>query len=72
MWKLAYKWAKWRHPNKPKRWIVGRYFGKFNPFRHDRWVFGDRDSGAYLLKFSWTKIVRHVLVKGGHPPTTPP
>ena len=59
-----YKWATWRHPNKPKRWIVGRYFGKFNKFRNDRWVFGDRDSGAYLVKFSWTDIVRHVHGQG--------
>ena len=43
-----------RHPNKPKRWIVARYFGAFNKSRHDRWVFGDRDSGAYLPKFAWT------------------
>jgi len=28
------------------------------------WVFGDRDSGAYLHKFAWTKIVRHRMVKG--------
>ena len=56
MWKLTYKWATWRHSNKPKRWIVGRYFGKFNKFRNDHWVFGDRDSGAYLVKFSWTAI----------------
>ena len=27
-------------------------------------MFGDRDSGAYLTKFSWTKIVRHVPVQG--------
>ena len=25
-----------------------RYFGMFNKSRTDRWVFGDRDSGAYL------------------------
>ena len=54
LWSLLYKWAKWRHKNKPRTWIVGRYFGKFNEFRNDRWVFGDRDSGAYLVKFSWT------------------
>ena len=30
-------------PNKPKKWIVRRYFGRFNKFRNDRWVFGDRD-----------------------------
>jgi len=34
-------------------------------------VFGDRDSGAYLLKFSWTKIVRHQLVKGAASPDDP-
>jgi len=71
MWKLLYKWATWRHKNKPKHWIVGRYFGKFNTFRNDRWVFGDHDSGAYLVKFSWTAIQRHVLVKGAASPDDP-
>lgn len=65
VWKLAYKWAKRRHPRKPKKWITTRYFGRFHPARQDRWVFGDRDSGAYLRKFSWTKIVRHQVVKAG-------
>jgi len=64
VWKLVYKWAKHSHPNKPKRWIRNQYFGAFNKSRRDRWVFGDRDSGAYLAKFAWTKIVRHTLVKG--------
>ena len=71
MWKLAYKWAKHSHPNKPKHWISDKYFGRFNRSRKDRWVFGDRDSGAYLLKFSWTKIVRHQLVKGKASPDDP-
>ncbi|MET7495771.1 group II intron reverse transcriptase/maturase [Streptomyces sp900116325] len=71
MWKLAYKWAKHSHPNKPKRWVSDKYFGRFNKSRNDRWVFGDRDSGAYLLKFSWTKIVRHQLVKGKASPDDP-
>ena len=48
-----------------------RYFGAFNPARRDRWVFGDRDSGAYLLKFAWTKITRHTLVKGWASPDDP-
>jgi RNA-directed DNA polymerase len=68
LWKLAYKWACWSHPNKPKRWITRRYFGKFDKFRNDRWVFGDRDTGAYWPKPSWTDIVRHTLVKGGASP----
>jgi RNA-directed DNA polymerase len=68
LWRLAYKWACWSHPNKPKRWITQRYFGKFNKFRNDRWVFGDRDTGAYLPKPAWTNIARHTLVKGGASP----
>jgi RNA-directed DNA polymerase len=71
MWALLYKWAKWRHQNKPRSWIVGRYFGKFNKFRNDNWVFGDRDSGAYLARFSWTGIERHVMVKGAASPDDP-
>jgi RNA-directed DNA polymerase len=71
VWKLTYKWAKFRHPHKSKRWVVNRYFGMFNKSRRDRWVFGDRDSGAYLLKFSWTKIVRHTMVKGWATPDDP-
>ena len=71
MWTLTYKWATWRHANKPKRWIVGRYFGTYCKFRNDRWVFGDRDSGACLVKFSWTAIQRHVPVKGAASPDDP-
>jgi len=71
LWKLTYKWACWSHQNKPKRWIVGRYFRKFDKFRADRWVFGDKDTGAYLPKPSWTDIVRHTLVKGGASPDDP-
>ncbi|MFD9452948.1 reverse transcriptase domain-containing protein [Streptomyces sp. NPDC059985] len=63
-WKLAYKWAKFSHPNKPIRWVTARYFGVFNPFRRDKWVFGDRASGFYLYKFAWTPIVRHRMVPG--------
>jgi RNA-directed DNA polymerase len=71
MWKLLYKWATWRHKNKPKHWIAGRYFGKSSKFRNGRWVFGDRDSGACLVKFSWTAIQRHVPVKGAASPDDP-
>jgi RNA-directed DNA polymerase len=71
MWKLTYKWARFRHPHQPKRWIVRRYFGRFHPARQDRWVFGDRDTGAYLLKFAWAKIVRHTMVKGWASPDAP-
>ena len=71
MWKLTYKWATWHHNNKPKPWIVDHYFGKHNKFRNDRWVFGDPESNAYLVKFSWTDIVRHVMVTGAASPDDP-
>jgi RNA-directed DNA polymerase len=71
VWVLTYKWATWCHHNKPKCWVVDRYFGKFNKFRNDRWVFGDRASGACLVKFSWTAIERHVPVKGSASPDDP-
>ena len=71
LWRLTYKWAKRSHKNKPRTWIVDRYFGRFNPARQDRWVFGDRDSGAWLPRFSWTKIVRHPMVAGNASPDDP-
>jgi len=71
MWKLLYKWSAWSHPNKPKDWIVGRYFGKHNKFRNDRWVFGAPGTSAYVTKFAWTGIVRHVMVKGAASPDDP-
>ena len=71
LWKLTYKWACWSHSNKPKGWIVGRYFRKFEKSRNDRWVFGDKDTGAYLPRLAWTDIVRHTLVKGGASPDDP-
>jgi RNA-directed DNA polymerase len=71
VWWLTYRWALRAHPNKPKRWVTARYFGSFHPARRDRWVFGDRDSGRYLVKFSWTPVVRHRLVAGGASPDDP-
>lgn len=63
-WKLTYKWARHSHPNKPARRVTRRHFGKFCKSRQDQWVSGDRDSGAYLIRFSWTNIVRHQMVRG--------
>jgi RNA-directed DNA polymerase len=71
LWKLLWKWARWRHQNKPGRWAAARYFGRFNPSRDDHWVFGDRGSGGHLVKFSWTGIERHTAVKGTASPDDP-
>lgn len=77
LWWLTYRWACHSHPNKSRKWIVRRYFGRFNKFRNDRWVFGardvvnDRGDVAHLLKFSWTPIVRHQLVASRASPDDP-
>jgi RNA-directed DNA polymerase len=78
VWWLTYRWARHSHPKKSKKWIVRRYFGRFNKFRNDRWVFGardhpinDRGDVAFLVKFSWTSIVRHQLVTGRASPDDP-
>jgi RNA-directed DNA polymerase len=71
LWKLVWKWTRLTHPNKPRRWIIHRYFGMFNPARQDKWVFGSRETGFYLRKFAWTKIVRHRMVAGRASPDDP-
>jgi RNA-directed DNA polymerase len=78
LWWLTYRWACHSHPTKPKKWITRRYFGRFNKFRNDHWVFGardhvinDRGDVASLVKFAWTTIVRHQLVAGKASPDDP-
>ena len=71
VWHLTYRWARHTHPNKSRGWVTSRYFGRFDRTRRDRWVFGDRATGAYLTKFSWTRIVRHVPVQGRASPDDP-
>jgi RNA-directed DNA polymerase len=53
-----------QHPNRPRTWTNSRYWGKLNKGRQDKWVFGDKHTGAHLPKYGWTKIERHVKVKG--------
>jgi RNA-directed DNA polymerase len=71
LWRLAWKWANFSHPNKPRRWIITRHFGMFNPARQDKWVLGSRETGFYLRKFAWAKIVRHRMVAGRASPDDP-
>ena len=59
------------HPTKSKHWKKARYWGKLIPGRKDNWVFGDKQKGLYLLKFTWYTIERHVLVKGRASPDDP-
>ena len=65
------KWGRHRHETKSYRWIVNRYFGRFHPTRQDRWLFGDRETGACLTKLSWTPIRRHQMVNADASPDDP-
>ncbi len=71
LWQLTYRWALLSHRDKSRPWVFARYFGTFNRSRQDRWVFGDRASGAYLHRFAWTGIVRHQIVRYRASPDDP-
>lgn len=59
------------HPKKPRYWKKSRYWGRLNLEREDKWVFGNKHSGTYLLKFSWFSIERHTLIQGNSSPDDP-
>jgi RNA-directed DNA polymerase len=71
MFRRALRYAKHTHPKKSWKWVRKRYWGRWNKEREDDWVFGDKHSGRYLLKFSWFKIERHILVRGTSSPDDP-
>ena len=73
-----------KHPNKSKKWKRKKYWGRLNPKRGDKWVFGDTaplkwnllyDKDAiscqHVTKFRWVEIRRHVLVKDTASPDDP-
>jgi RNA-directed DNA polymerase len=59
LWKLQFRWVKRQHPLKSWGWRKCRYWG--NHRKGDKWVFGNKD--LHMLKFSWTTIKWHTLVK---------
>ncbi|NOR47457.1 MAG: group II intron reverse transcriptase/maturase [Methanosarcinaceae archaeon] len=58
LWGMLRRWAKRRHPEKSKSWIVKRYW---HEARGRKWVFSTKEKE--LKRFSDTKIVRHPNVK---------
>jgi RNA-directed DNA polymerase len=72
IWKALWRWARRRHPQKGKRWIVDRYFHQEGN-RH--WVFGcdvQEDDGSTihlrLKKATDVKIQRHIKILGAANP----
>src|SRR5207237_9188526 len=60
-----------KRPQKSRGGRHQRYWGRFYVERADPWVFGDKQTGAYLLKFIWFATDRHTLVKGRSSPDDP-
>lgn len=58
VWNMLWRWAKRRHPKKPRSWIVSRYWHK-EGIR--KWVFSTEKNKLKI--FSDTKIVRHIRLK---------
>jgi RNA-directed DNA polymerase len=67
----ADRYTRRTHPKKSKDWRQRTYWGRLHLDRLDPWVFGDKQTGGYLLKFSWFPIERHTLVKGKSSPDDP-
>jgi RNA-directed DNA polymerase len=65
------RYADFIHHNKSNKWKKNKYWGRLNLSREDKWVFGDKSKGTYMLKFSWFNIERHVMVIKSHSPDNP-
>jgi RNA-directed DNA polymerase len=65
------RYVRHMHPTKPAYWTKSRYWGRMHSQKEDNWVFGDKDTGRFLLKFQWFNIQRHTLVKGTASPDNP-
>lgn len=57
------RYARRRHPAKSRSWLVRKYWGVPVHARKDRWVFGDKSTGAYRLRCSWFRQKHHDPVK---------
>ncbi|MBC6477824.1 MAG: group II intron reverse transcriptase/maturase [Hormoscilla sp. GM7CHS1pb] len=68
LWRLTWKWAKRRHPNKTGKWVAKKYW---TSTKDRQWNFiGKLKNGeeVTLYRHSETEIIRHVKVKGTNSP----
>lgn len=62
MWKRECRFANRRHPQKTNGWKSNKYFGRLNPNSDDKWIFGDKETGTHIIKFTHTPIEYHNCV----------
>jgi RNA-directed DNA polymerase len=67
-WEYLWRWAKRRHPNKNKRWVMKRYF---KTIKGNKWTFATtisdrrgREKDLILYPIAYTPIERHIKVRG--------
>jgi RNA-directed DNA polymerase len=71
MFTQAVRFSRRTHPLKSWKWRKKQYFGKFHFARKDNWVFGEKKTGHFVLRFSWFPIQRHTMVKNEYSPFDP-
>ncbi len=59
LWRRLWRWARFRHPKKGKRWIANRYW---LIDKGEGWQFSDGE--MRLLRYAKTPIRRHIKVRG--------
>lgn len=75
LWQYLWRWAKRRHPNKSKRWIMKQYF---RTIEGNRWNFAcytvnriGKNNLLSIYPIARTSIERHIKVKGDASPDDP-
>jgi RNA-directed DNA polymerase len=74
IWRALWQWAGWRHPNKPRRWILQRYFGEVGERQRSYRCWQTKDGKKRLLALrnaSDVRIVRHQKIRGAAHPFDP-
>jgi RNA-directed DNA polymerase len=69
-WKLR-RWISKSHPNKSFSWRDRRYWANHPAYPGSSWNFVDQDTGMVLYRIGYTRIKRHVLIKGDASPDNP-
>jgi len=61
LWKKLWRWAKRRHPKKPRKWIADKYF---SVREKKKWVFKD-ETGKEIINIASIPIVRFIKIESG-------
>ena len=65
LWRILWRWAKRRHPNKGRQWVASKYFGEKG---NRTWLFRDEKTGYALSAARDTKREKYVFVVGSLSP----